>query len=127
MELKPEVAHASLLKLVESRKKWGKLESAATIGPALLEAIEVLLKNTDPTQPQASDVTKLNRQLAAAGAREAGLKGKLNECREQKEELLVQYNKLKSQLEDLNVELLRAKATKSTRPAIEIVDAERPE
>lgn len=88
MELKPEVAHASLLRLVESRKKWGKLESTATIGPALLEAIEVLLKNTDPTAPQASDVTKLNRQLAAAGARESGLKARLNECREQKEELL---------------------------------------
>jgi hypothetical protein len=69
-----------LKKLIEDKRRWGKLsvviDQAATV--TLLEAVELVLGDDAPTVPK-EEHTKVQRQLTAAKAREAKLKKQLDE------------------------------------------------
>lgn len=82
-ELTIEQAKDVLAHVVSQKERWGQQYDGSEIGlSALMDALVVLAKHDNQSYMDLKeDLTKANRQLAAANARETKLKRELEEAK----------------------------------------------
>ena len=79
-----EKSTALVQEIVKLRKRWGRSAGAGQYSMHdVLDALVVIFDESNIDGPTRAELTKANRQLAAAGAREAGYKKRIAELEAQ--------------------------------------------
>lgn len=111
-----ERARAVVKQVVEGTKRWGKLYTDDRRGvfefkiSDLAEALVLISEHeggetAQLTADHAAEIAKLNRQMAAASAREKKAQNKLEALREEHEKLQKEYSVVVDALHDVRNEL----------------------